>query len=69
MKSPFIKWLVLSIVTILIPEILKKATHFDDLLNNSLSEKLTSQQVENFLGFQKKWQWVGYVELNFHNFL
>ncbi|MFW0739738.1 hypothetical protein [Flavobacterium sp. T12S277] len=61
MKSPFIKWLVLSIVTILIAEIFKKAIHFDDLFYNSLSEQLTSQQIENFLGFQKKWQWVGYV--------
>ncbi|CAA9198801.1 hypothetical protein [Flavobacterium collinsii] len=59
MKSPFIKWLVLSIVSILIAEILKKATHFDDLFYNSLSEQLTSQQIESFLGFQKKWQWVG----------
>lgn len=61
MKSPFIKWLVLSIVLILTNEIFKKVIHFDDLVYNSLSEQLTSQQVENFLGFQKKWQWVGYI--------
>ncbi|MEO6176514.1 MAG: hypothetical protein ABIP27_15290 [Flavobacterium circumlabens] len=61
MKSPFIKWLVLSIVLILTTEIFKKIIHFDDLVYNSLSEQLTSQQVENFLGFQKKWQWVGYI--------
>ncbi|TDO96097.1 hypothetical protein [Flavobacterium sp. 245] len=61
MKSPFIKWLVLSFVSILIVEIFKKATHFDDLFYNSLSEQLTFQQVENLLSFQKKWEWVGYV--------
>lgn len=61
MKSPLIKWLVLSIALILIAEIFKRAIHFDDLVYNSLSEQLTSQQVENFLGFQKKWQWAGYV--------
>jgi hypothetical protein len=61
MKSPLLKWLVLSIASIVIAEIFKIAIHFDDLLYNSLSEQLTSQQIEEFLGLQKKWQWVGYV--------
>jgi len=61
MKSPLIKWLILSIALILVTEIFKKTIHFDDLVYNSLSEQLTSQQVEKFLGFQKEWQWVGYV--------
>nr|WP_315221392.1 hypothetical protein [uncultured Flavobacterium sp.] len=61
MKSPFIKWLILSIASILIAELFKKVIYFDDLLYNSLSEQLTSQQVKNLLGFQKKWEWVGYV--------
>jgi hypothetical protein len=43
MKSPFIKWLVLSIALILISEIFKGAIPFDDLVYNSLSEQLTSQ--------------------------
>jgi hypothetical protein len=61
MKSPLIKWLVLSIALILITEIFKKTIHFDTLVYNSLSEQLTSQQVKKFLGFQKKWQWFGYL--------
>lgn len=61
MKFPLIKWLILSIASILIAEIFKKAIHFDALLYNSLSEQLTSKQIEKFIGFQKKWQWIGYV--------
>ncbi|TCN61073.1 hypothetical protein D0809_04110 [Flavobacterium circumlabens] len=61
MKSTFFKFLALSIASILITEIFKKVIHFDDLLYNSLSEQLTSKQIENLLGFQKKWQWIGYV--------
>ncbi|QOG03548.1 hypothetical protein [Flavobacterium sp. MDT1-60] len=61
MKSPFLKWLILSIISIVITEIFKKAIHFDDLLYNSLSEQLTSQQIKKILGLQKKWQWVANV--------
>ena len=61
MKSTFFKYLLLSIASILIAEIFKKATHFDDLLYNSLSEQLTLKQIENFIGFQKKWQLIRYV--------
>lgn len=61
MKSPLIKWLVLSVALLLISEIFKKVTYFDNLLYNSLSEQLTSQQIENFMNLQKKWQWIGYV--------
>ncbi|QSB27746.1 hypothetical protein [Flavobacterium sp. CLA17] len=63
MKFPLIKWLILSIASILIAEIFKRTIHFDDLLYNSLSERLTSKQIENFIGFQKKWQWIGYVAI------
>lgn len=61
MKSTFLKYLLLSIASILIAKIFKKATHFDDLLYNSLSEQLTLKQIENFIGFQKKWQLIRYV--------
>ncbi|MEO6175532.1 MAG: hypothetical protein ABIP27_10320 [Flavobacterium circumlabens] len=61
MKSTFFRFLVLSIASILIAEIFKKVIHFDDLLYSSISEQLTSKQIKNFIGFQKKWQWIGYV--------
>lgn len=63
MKYLFFKYLILSILFILIAEIFKRTIHFDDLLYNSLSERLTSKQIENFIGFQKKWQWIGYVAI------
>ena len=30
------------------------------LLATSLSEQLTATQIENFLNFQQKWQWIGF---------
>ncbi|GAA3753693.1 hypothetical protein GCM10022422_44590 [Flavobacterium ginsengisoli] len=57
MKFPFIKWFLLSIATILITEIFKNSIKFEDLLYNFLSVQLNVKQVENFITFQRKWQW------------
>lgn len=57
------KWLILSMTSILIAEIFKKSINFDELIFNSLSEQFTSEQVEKFVGFQEKWQWVGSIFL------
>ncbi|RUT68236.1 hypothetical protein D0817_22160 [Flavobacterium cupreum] len=61
MKKPLFKYLILSILSIVIAEIFKKVIHFDNSLCNSLSEQLTSKQIENFIGFQKKWHWIYYM--------
>jgi hypothetical protein len=65
MKSTFFKYLLLSIVSILIAEIFKRAMHFDALFYNSFSEQLTSRQIENFIGFQKEWKWIEYFFIPF----
>lgn len=57
MKFPFIKWFLLSTATILITEIFKNSIKFEDLLYNFLSVQLNVKQVENFITFQRKWQW------------
>ncbi|MCD0467382.1 hypothetical protein [Flavobacterium sp. ENC] len=61
MKNPFFKYVILSILSILIAEIFKKAIHYDNSLYNSLCEQLTSLQIKNLTGFQKRWQWIEYM--------
>jgi hypothetical protein len=61
MKSTYLKFLLICCVSILLAVITKNVLHFDKLLYNSLTEKLTSNQIENYFKLQEKWQWVGYV--------
>ena len=61
MKSTFIKYLVLCFALLSVTEITKIALNYDQLLYNSLAEKLTSNQINNFLNLQQKWQWVSYA--------
>jgi hypothetical protein len=61
MKFTFIKYLVLSIVFILVAIITNEILHFKELLYNSLSEQLTNKQIQNIFSFRDKWQWVGYA--------
>lgn len=61
MKSTFFKYLVLSITLIVLTELTKHFLHFDKFLYNSLAEKLTSKQIENYFEMQSKWKWLGYV--------
>ena len=60
-KTPLFKWLFLSIVLILASEIANTLLGLEDLLYNSLSEQLTSEQLQNYFQFKDKWQWLGYV--------
>jgi len=60
-KSPYITCFSLCISLLLFTEFFKISLHLDKLIYNSLAEKLTSQQIEDFLHLQKKWQWLGYL--------
>ncbi len=62
-KSIFSKFFLLTISLILISELLKSFLHFDTLFYNSLSEQLTSEEIENFIGLQKKWGWIGHFTI------
>ena len=59
MKS-FFKYLLLCASLLLFSEITKSVLHFDKLLYNSLAEKLTEEQIQNFLSLQKDWYWLEY---------
>ena len=61
MNSTVFKYLLLSFISILLSELLKKTVYLDKLLYNSLAEELTSKQIENLFEFKKKWQWINYV--------
>lgn len=61
MKKILIQFLVISILLILETELLKIIIKYDQLIYNSLSEKLTSEQIHGFFEIQDKWKWISYV--------
>jgi hypothetical protein len=61
MKFTFIKYLVLSIVFILVTIITNEILHFKELLYNSLADKFTNKQIAEIFVFQDKWFWVSYI--------
>jgi hypothetical protein len=61
MSNTFSKYVVLCIALFLSTEFLKYILKFEVLIYNSLSEHLTSRQIENFFEMQNQWKWVGYV--------
>lgn len=61
MKFLLLKWLIISITTILVAAVFKNISNFDNLFYNSLSEQLTSKQINTFFQFQKKWEWTSYI--------
>ena len=60
MKKTIIKYLLLCFAAIIIAEITKNLLQFDILLYNTLAEKLSSKQIDNFFELQNKWKWVSY---------
>lgn len=61
MKNTFIKFLLLSVTLFLLTEFMKNVLSIDNLIYNSLTEKLTSNQIESYFELQSKWKWLGYV--------
>jgi|TARA_B110000259_G_C13995603_1_gene394275 hypothetical protein len=51
---------LLSSITFILAIISKKLLNSDELLINSLIEQFTNEQIESFLDFQEKWEWVSY---------
>ncbi|MDI5899040.1 hypothetical protein [Flavobacterium yafengii] len=54
-------FLLLVIATLILGSVLKKSLSLDKLIYSSLSEQLTTNQIEQYFEFQEKWQWLGYV--------
>lgn len=61
MKSTFLKFLLISIVLILMSEITNEVLNLKGLLYNSLAEQLTQKQITKIFAFQDKWKWVSYA--------
>ncbi|WP_348823840.1 hypothetical protein [Flavobacterium aestuarii] len=61
MKSTLLKYIIISIASIILSKITNSVLGFKELLYDSLSEQLTQKQIQHFFELQEKWQWVGNV--------
>ncbi len=61
MKNTFLKLLLLSFFLLLIAESTFFLLNFKELFYSSISDQLTSKQIENFFEIQDKWQWLAYI--------
>ncbi len=50
-------------ITIVINIVIKYALKIDLLIYNSLSDKLTQDQIKGIINIQEKWQWISYVAI------
>lgn len=53
--------MVISFFLIIINEVANHLLSFDELIYNSLAEKLSAGQIQHFFDAQSKWQWMSYV--------
>lgn len=63
MKILFAKWIVISVVSLLLISILYEITNFNNLFYSSLSEQFTTRQIEKYFILHKKWEWLSYIIL------
>jgi hypothetical protein len=61
MNTTFFKFIILSIILIFLSEIANLILDFKELYYNSLTEQFTLNQIKNYIEFQEKWKWVGYI--------
>jgi hypothetical protein len=59
--TTFYKFILLCIGLIIFGEVTKWSLNLDRLLQNSLAEKLTTEQIKNYFDYQDKWKWVSYI--------
>ena len=60
MKNNFTKFVIVSIILILLSEITKILLNFDNLIHVSLSKQFSTEQVEKYLEIQNNWKWLSY---------
>ena len=60
-KNPYQLCFLLSIILIILGEAAKAILEIDALQYNSMAEKLSSQQLNQYFEFQNKWKWLSYV--------
>lgn len=61
MKYTYLKYFLFSFFFILLTEITNTVLDIKGLLHNSLSEQLTSRQIDQYFEIQDKWYWLGYI--------
>ena len=62
MKISYYYYLVVFF-SLILTVITKYLFNLDELIYSSLSEKLSKEQIENYLELQDKWKWIGYLIL------
>jgi len=63
MKNNIFYYLTLTVLSLLLSSLTKELLNTDKLIVNSLAEQLTNEQIQTFLNFREKWEWVNYVFL------
>lgn len=63
MKNNFTLFIILSLSIIFLGWFAEKILNTEELLLSSLSEQLTTGQIEKIIDFRDTWQWVGYVAI------
>ncbi|WP_299520037.1 hypothetical protein [Winogradskyella sp.] len=61
--NKLIVFLTLVIFQICLTFLSKELLDTDYIVVNSLSEKLSVEQIKEFIDFREKWQWLGYIVL------
>jgi len=61
MKINNLYFITLVILTLIISFLSKELLNTDQLIVNSLAERLTSDQLHEAITIKEKWQWVGYM--------
>ena len=59
--NPYIKYLVVSIILIFLSEVTNEILEVKELVYQSLSVKLTTNQIKSLFEFQDKWFWFGII--------
>lgn len=64
-----LKFVFLFILILILSEITNYLFDFNQLITNSLSEKLTNDQIESFVNRQQKGKWVSYAFIPIYYFI
>lgn len=59
--NPYIKYLVVSIILIFLSQVTNEILEVKELVYQSLSVKLTTNQIKTLFEFQDKWFWFGII--------
>lgn len=54
-------FIALIIITILLSLLSKELLNTNDLVISSLAEQLTNEQINEIIGIQEKWEWLGFI--------